>query len=84
MLEKKIDHSIEVSESWDEFNRCEESELDKLSVDDFVIWNNENRVTQIERISIECCQPNHNMLMLNYLDKKYNKLNQKSYENRNR
>ena len=55
--EKQIDHSIEVSESWDEFNRCEESELDFGDVDDFVYWNNENRVTQIERIFIEFCQP---------------------------
>ncbi len=55
---KEICHSTEVSESWDEFNRCEESELDNQSVDDFVIWNNENRVTQIERITLEFCQPN--------------------------
>jgi hypothetical protein len=58
-LEKGIEHSMEVSESWDEFNRCEESELDNQDVNDFVTWNNENRVTQIERIFIEYCQPSN-------------------------
>ena len=56
---KEIDHSIEVSESWDEFNRCEESEFDPEDVDSFVLWHNENRVSQIERITVEFCQP-HN------------------------
>ena len=56
--EKNVCHSTEVSESWDEYNRCEESENDSENIDEFVQWNNENRVTQIERIFIEFCQPN--------------------------
>ena len=45
------------TESWDEYNRCEESEKNPEDVDEFVEWNNENRVTQLERIYLEFCQP---------------------------
>jgi len=54
---KGISHSNEVSESWDDFNRCEESENDHRDVGAFVEWNNENRVTQLDRIYLEYCQP---------------------------
>lgn len=40
----------ELQESWTEFNKLEEHELDNQSVDDFVIWHNENWKYQIERI----------------------------------
>jgi hypothetical protein len=43
----------EVSESWNEFHHLEEHDLDINDVDEFVDWNNENRVTQIERIYLE-------------------------------
>jgi hypothetical protein len=55
--EKEISHSNEISESWTEFNQYEETELDYMNVDDFVVWHNENRVTQLERIYFEICQP---------------------------
>jgi hypothetical protein len=40
----------EVKESWHEFHVLEEHDLDYCDVDDFVEWNNENRVTQLERL----------------------------------
>lgn len=43
----------EVKESWNEFHVLEEHELDNCDVDEFVEWNNENRVTQIERVFLE-------------------------------
>ena len=48
-----IDPLDEVIESWGEFNRDEEHELDSSSVDDFVEWHNENRLTQIERVFVD-------------------------------
>ena len=48
----------EVEESWVEFNKLEEHELDSANVDDFVQWHNENRVTQIERVFVTIIQPN--------------------------
>lgn len=42
----------EVKESWNEFHLLEEHELDNSDVDEFVIWHNANRVTQIERIFV--------------------------------
>ncbi len=56
-LDKKICYSTEVSESWDAFNRCEEHYFDNSCVDDFEEWHNKNRVSQIERIYLEYCQP---------------------------
>jgi hypothetical protein len=47
----------EVEESWSEFNKDEEHELDSSSVDDFVEWHNENRLTQIERVFVAIVQP---------------------------
>jgi len=52
-----VDPLDEVIESWSEFNKDEEHELDPSSVDDFVEWNNENRLTQIERVFVEIVQP---------------------------
>lgn len=52
-----IDPLEEIEESWTEFNKNEEHELDPSSVDDFVEWNNEGRVTQIERVFYEIVQP---------------------------
>ena len=52
-----IDPQEEVQESWTEFNKLEEHELDNCSVDDFVDWHNENRVTQIERVFLEIIKP---------------------------
>ena len=52
-----IDPLEEVEESWSEFNKDEEHELDPSSVDDFVEWHNEGRVTQIERVFYEIIQP---------------------------
>ena len=43
----------EVKESWNEFHVLEEHDLDNCDVDEFVDWNNENRVTQIERVFLE-------------------------------
>lgn len=40
----------ELQESWTDFNKLEEHELDNQSVDDFVEWYNENYNHQIERI----------------------------------
>lgn len=49
----------EIQESWTEFNKNEEHELDidSYSVDDFVKWHNEGRVTQIERVFVTIIQP---------------------------
>jgi hypothetical protein len=52
-----IDPKEEIEESWTEFNKYEEHELDSYSVDDFVEWHNESRVTQIERVFFEIIQP---------------------------
>jgi len=52
-----VDPLDEVIESWSEFNKDEEHELDPSSVDDFVEWHNENRLTQIERVFVEIVQP---------------------------
>ena len=52
-----VDPLEEIEESWTEFNKNEEHELDPSSVDDFVEWNNEGRVTQIERVFYEIVQP---------------------------
>ena len=49
-----IDNSIsELKEGWTDFNQLEETDLDITDVDDFVLWFNENYITQIERIYIE-------------------------------
>lgn len=55
--DEQIDSQAEVEESWTEFNQIEEHELDSYSVDDFVGWHNENRVTQIERVFVTIIQP---------------------------
>jgi hypothetical protein len=48
----------EIQESWAEFNKNEEHEfIDCGSVDDFVKWHNEGRVTQIERVFVTIIQP---------------------------
>ena len=47
----------EIQESWTEFNKDEEHELDASSVDNFVKWHNEGRVTQIERVFVTIIQP---------------------------
>jgi hypothetical protein len=48
----------EIQESWAEFNKNEEDEfIDCGSVDDFVKWHNEGRVTQIERVFVTIIQP---------------------------
>jgi hypothetical protein len=47
----------EIQESWTEFNKDEEHELDAGSVDDFIKWHNEGRVTQIERVFVTIIQP---------------------------
>ena len=52
-----IDPKEEIEDSWEEFNKLEEHELDCTSVDDFVEWHNEGRVTQIERVFVEIIQP---------------------------
>ena len=44
------DAEEEVKESWTDFNKLQEHELDNQSVDDFVEWHNENWKFQIERI----------------------------------
>ena len=54
---KGISHINEINESWADFNRYEESDNDHQDVDAFVEWNNEGRVTQIERIFLDICQP---------------------------
>jgi len=52
-----VDPLQEIEESWSDFNKSEEHELDPCSVDDFVEWNNEGRVTQIERLFVNIVQP---------------------------
>lgn len=47
----------EVKESWTDFNRLHEHELDNQSVDDFVSWHNENWKFQIERIFLTQITP---------------------------
>jgi hypothetical protein len=54
---KEIEPLDEVTESWTEFNKLEEHDVNPYSVEEFVTWNNENRVTQIERIFLEFVQP---------------------------
>jgi len=48
-----VDPLQEIEESWTEFNQVEEHDLDSYSVDEFVTWHNEGRVTQIERVFID-------------------------------
>lgn len=48
-----VDPLQEIEESWTEFNQLEEHDLDSYSVDEFVTWHNEGRVTQIERVFID-------------------------------
>ena len=43
----------ELKEAWEDFNQLEEHELEPKNVDDFIVWNNENYVTQIERVYTE-------------------------------
>lgn len=43
----------ELIEGWEDFNKLEEHEYDKNSIDDFITWFNESYITQIERIFIE-------------------------------
>lgn len=40
----------EITESWEDFNKLEEHDLDSSNVDDFVQWHNENWGSQIERV----------------------------------
>jgi hypothetical protein len=56
-VDKNNDPEEEIKESWTEFNQVEEHELDSYNVDDFVKWNNEGRVTQIERLFLTIIQP---------------------------
>lgn len=51
--ESNIEALNEIEESWTEFNQLEEHDLDSYSVDEFVTWHNEGRVTQIERVFID-------------------------------
>ena len=56
-VDENNDPEEEIKESWTEFNQVEEHELDSYNVDDFVKWNNEGRVTQIERLFLTIIQP---------------------------
>jgi hypothetical protein len=56
-VDKNNNPEQEIEESWTEFNKVEEHELDSYSVDDFVEWHNHNRVTQIERLFVTIFQP---------------------------
>ena len=56
-VDENNDPEEEIKESWTEFNQVEEHELDSYNVDDFVKWNNECRVTQIERLFLTIIQP---------------------------
>lgn len=47
----------ELREGWVDFNRLEETEGDHTSVDEFIVWFNEQYVTQIERLYLEFIQP---------------------------
>ena len=55
--DEQVDAEAEIQESWTEFNKLEEHDLDAGSVDDFVKWHNEERVTQIERVFVTIIQP---------------------------
>jgi hypothetical protein len=58
--EKDIDPYTELNESWGEYNKLQEHEFDHQDVNEFVLWNNENRVTQIERVYVENIIPDEN------------------------
>ena len=47
----------EVHEGWVDFNQLEEYEGDTTNVEEFVIWFNENYVTQIEILDLDFIQP---------------------------
>lgn len=47
----------ELFEAWTDFNKLEETDCDNESVDEFVVWFNENYVTQIERVFEESIHP---------------------------
>ena len=52
-----VEDSIEaLNEAWESFNKLEETEENHLDVDAFVVWFNENYVTQIERLYLEFIQ----------------------------
>jgi len=50
------DGQIAVHDGWHDFNRLEETDGDHTDVDEFVVWFNENYVTQIERLHLEYIQ----------------------------
>jgi len=52
-----IDPFTDIYESWSEYNKLQEHTFDSKDVDKFVEWNNENRVTQIERVYTEIIIP---------------------------
>ena len=52
-----IDPYTDLYESWSEYNKLQEHTFDPKDVDKFVEWNNENRVTQVERVYSEIIIP---------------------------
>jgi len=45
-----------LEEAWEGFNKLEEYEGDTKNVDEFVVWFNENYVTQVDRLYLEFIQ----------------------------
>jgi hypothetical protein len=56
--EIKVSKGItELKEGWEDFNKLEEHDLNSKSVYDFVIWFNENYITQIVEVDVDYIQP---------------------------
>lgn len=45
--------ATEITESWHDFHVLAEHNYDSGDIEDFVTWNNENYVTQIERFFVD-------------------------------
>ena len=56
--EPEVEDAVKtLHDAWNDFNRLEETDCDPYDVDEFVVWFNENYVTQIERLYLEYIQP---------------------------
>ena len=56
-IDRTVNDEEILREAWEDFNKLEETEGDHTSVDEFIIWFNEQYVTQIERLYLEFIQP---------------------------
>lgn len=53
---EKPESSDELWEGWESFNKLEEHDLDKTDVNAFIVWFNENYVTQIDDLDLDFIQ----------------------------